>query len=161
MSQTIYLPFTDGQWRLSMSLKPLAPKDWIDIDEHFTAELALKNKLLNNRYSEVFSAIPGTQVSQKEVLDLLLEHLSIHFPQHYKRYNQTIENMTTGDVWHVANFQEFPLDLAGRLVQEDLLLMQATPKGYCLVAASLCFPLRWRLRDKLGHPVTQIPARVP
>lgn len=161
MSQTTYLPFTEEQWRLSMSLKPLAPKDWIDIDEHFTAELALKNKLLNNNYSEVFAAIPGTQVSQKEVLDLLLEHLVIHFPQHYKRYNQTIENMTTGEVWNVANFKAFPLDLAGRLVQEDLLLMQATSKGYCLVAASLCFPLRWRLRDKLWHPMTQIHAPVP
>jgi hypothetical protein len=156
-----YLPFADGQWRLSMSLKPLDPKDWIEIDEHFAEELALKDKLFKNQYSEVFASLPETQASQQEVLDLLLLHLIEDFPQHYQRHNQTIENLTTGQVWHLADFETAPLDLAGRLVQEDLLLMQPTPEGYRLAAASLCFPLRWRLREKLGCPMTQIHAPVP
>jgi hypothetical protein len=156
-----YLPFADGQWRLSMSLKPLDPKDWIEIDEHFAEELALKDKLFKTQYSEVFASLPETQASQQEVLELLLLHLIEDFPQHYQRHNQTIKNLTTGQVWHLADFETAPLDLAGRLVQEDLLLMQPTPEGYRLAAASLCFPLRWRLREKLGCPMTQIHAPVP
>lgn len=161
MSQPNYLPFVDGQWRLSMSLKALDPKHWIEIDEHFAEELALKDRLLNSHYSEVFACLPGTQTSQQEVLDLLLEHLVDYFPQHYRRDNQTIENITTGQVWHIADFETVPLDLAGRLVQEDLLLMQPSCEGYRLVAASLCFPLRWRLREKLGRALAQIHTPVP
>ena len=33
MSQPSYPPFGDGQWRLSMSLKALNPKNWIEIKE--------------------------------------------------------------------------------------------------------------------------------
>ncbi|NEQ23419.1 MAG: DUF3445 domain-containing protein, partial [Microcoleus sp. SIO2G3] len=44
MSLPTYLPFADGQWRLSMGLKSLNLQEWIEIDEHFTKELALKDK---------------------------------------------------------------------------------------------------------------------
>jgi hypothetical protein len=161
MSQPNYLPFGDGQWRLSMSLKALDRKNWIEIDENFAEELALKDRLLNHHYSEVFAWLPGTQTSQQEVLDLLLEHLLEYFPQRYRRHNQTIKNITTEQVWHIADFETVPLDLAGRLVQEDLLLMQPSCEGYRLVAASLCFPLRWRLREKLGRAIAQIHTPVP
>ncbi|MBE9127812.1 DUF3445 domain-containing protein [Coleofasciculus sp. LEGE 07092] len=144
-----------------MSLKALDPKEWIEIDAHLSEQLAIKDQLLKTRHSEVFASLPGSEPSQQEVLDLLLNHLLEEFPQHYRRHTQSIENITTGQVWHIPDFESTPLDLAGRLVQEDLLLMQSTPKGYCLAAASLCFPLRWRLREKLGRPLTQIHSPVP
>lgn len=146
---------------MSMGLKALNAKDWIEIDEHFAEELALKDKLLKKQYSDVFASLPESQPSQKEVLDLLLNHLLEQFPQYYRQQGTTIENITTGQVWDVADFEAAPLDLAGRLVQEDLLLMQPSPEGYRLVAASLCFPSRWRLREKLGRPLTQIHSPVP
>jgi hypothetical protein len=161
MSKPTYLPFADRQWRMSMGLKALNAKDWIEIDEHFAEELALKDKLLKKQYSDVFASLPESRPSQKEVLDLLLNHLLQQFPQYYRQQGTTIENITTGQVWDVADFEAAPLDLAGRLVQEDLLLMQPSPEGYRLVAASLCFPSRWRLREKLGRPLTQIHSPVP
>ncbi|WP_446361091.1 heme-dependent oxidative N-demethylase family protein [Coleofasciculus chthonoplastes] len=91
----------------------------------------------------------------------MLDHLLKHFPQHYRRHSQTIDAIATHQVWHIPDFESAPLDLAGRLVQEDLLLMERSRQGYRLVAASLCFPLRWRLREKLGCPLTQIHAPVP
>ena len=56
-----------------------------------------------------------------------------------------------------------PLDVAGRLVQEDLCLMDREEPGdeYRLVAASLCFPSRWRLADKIGRPLSEIHQPVP
>lgn len=160
-TQPPYFPFANGQWRLNMGLKPLNLKEWIEIDEHFAEELALKDKLLKNQYSDVFASLPETQSSQKEVLDLLLNHLLKQFPQHYQQQGSTIKNLTTGQIWDIAEFEAAPLDLAGRLVQEDLLLMQPSPDGYSLVAASLCFPLRWRLREKLGRAIAQIHSPVP
>jgi len=91
----------------------------------------------------------------------LLNYLLEQFPQYYRQQGKTIENISTGQVWDVTDFEAAPLDLAGRLVQEDLLLMQPSSEGYILAAASLCFPLRWQLRKKLGRPMAQIHQAVP
>ena len=54
-----------------------------------------------------------------------------------------------------------PLELAGRLVQEDLCLIQAGSDGPIFTAAVLCFPSRWRLMDKIGKPLSAVHGPVP
>jgi hypothetical protein len=161
MSKLTYLPLADGKWRMSLGLKALNLKEWIEIDEHFADELRLKDKLLKTHYCDVFAALPESQPSQKEVLHLLINHLPEQFPHYYRSHDSRIENLITGQVWDISEFEAAPLDLAGRLVQEDLLIMQSRPEGYSLTAASLCFPLRWRLRDKIGRSLAQIHSPVP
>ena len=63
--------------------------------------------------------------------------------------------------FRISDFKESPLDLCGRFVQEDLCLMAPGPHGYTLEAASLCFPARWRLMDKMGLPMSGIHKPVP
>ena len=63
--------------------------------------------------------------------------------------------------FRISDFEEWPLDLCGRFVQEDLCLMAPGPDGYTLEAASLCFPARWRLMDKMGLPMSGIHKPVP
>jgi dimethylamine monooxygenase subunit A len=83
------------------------------------------------------------------------------FPEHYRRHDGRIENRITGERFALAAFDDAPLELAGRLVQEDLCLMQRGEAGYRLVAAVLCFPAHWRLADKLGRPLEAIHGPVP
>ena len=156
-----YRPFLDGPWRLAMGIKALDLAEWIEIDEHFTRQLDERRALLEERRGEVLAALPESGPGQRELLDLLLEHLPQRFPEHYRRQGGRIENRTTGERFAVAHFDEAPLALAGRLVQEDLCLMQQGEHGYRLVAAVLCFPAHWRLSDKLGHPLEAIHAPVP
>jgi dimethylamine monooxygenase subunit A len=57
-----------------------------------------------------------------------------------------------------------PLDLAARLVQEDLLIMLPPNKkqtGWWLAAGSLIFPSRWSLKDKFRKTMDAIHAPVP
>src|SRR5262249_2194981 len=115
--------------------------DWILIDDDFERDLAEKERLLAVRHAEVFAALPQAGAGAQEVLERLTEHLKRHFPQHYRE--------PPGDL--------HPLDRAGRLVQEDLCLL----RDGILVGASLCFPTRWRLAEKLGRPLLEIHAPVP
>jgi hypothetical protein len=46
-------------------------------------------------------------------------------------------------------------------VQEDLCLMQHVDGAWRLTAASVCFPTRWRLADKMGQPLDVIHDPVP
>lgn len=157
----IYLPFADGQWRMAMGLKPLQLQHWIEIDEDFADELNYKDKLLKEQRSEVFGSLGGSEAGQQEVLELILKHLLKYFPDYYQQQGDRIVNNITEQVWYLRDFTTNPLDLAGRLVQEDLCLMQLKDHEYILTAGSVCFPARWRLSEKLGRPLMQIHAPVP
>lgn len=158
-----YAPYRGGPFRLSMGLERLDVKDWIEPADTFAAQLREKERLLSERHHEVFAALPRAAAGSTETLALLTEHLPTRFPQLYRRNGAEMENLVTGQRWDVRNDDLHPLDLAGRLVQEDLCLMQRRPDTgkYHLVGASLCFPTRWKLADKLGKPLNAIHAPIP
>lgn len=153
-----YYPFQPGPFRMAMNLHPLSLAEWIEPDTDLPAHLAEKRRLLCERPSEVFAALPQALAGAQETLTLLMEHLTTHFPAIYQCHGQTLTNLATAEHWELAESTLHPLDLAGRLVQEDLCLMQRddTAGIYRLVAASLCFPSRWRLHEKLGHSLATI-----
>jgi hypothetical protein len=152
-------PFASGRSHLQIGIKPLSEAEWIDISAAFAAELAEKERLLQERHAEVFVALPESQTAQQETLTLLINHLQTYAPELYRHDHATLVNQQTGQIWHRNEFA--PLDLAGRLVQEDWVLLRSGQQGYILVAGSVCFPLRWSLPAKLGQPMTQIHAPVP
>lgn len=157
----MYLPFIKTKGHPTVGLKSLALQDWIEIDDDFVAQLNHKTGLLAHHHADVFVALEQTEAAQKEVLQRLTAHLFKHFPSIYQPLDQGICNLQTGQVWQFSDFANAPLDLAGRLVQEDLCLLLPGEAGYVLSAASVCFPLRWCLRGKLGLPMGQIHQRVP
>lgn len=153
-----YVPFRAGPFRLVAGLQPLDLQGWIEIDDHFAGELAEKERLLRERHHEVFAAFPEALAGSMEVLELLAAHLPARFPTLYRSEGDFLDNLVTQQRWHLSRQVLHPLDLAGRLVQEDLCLMRHDPatNTYRLVGASLCFPTRWRLADKLGKALTAI-----
>jgi dimethylamine monooxygenase subunit A len=156
-----YRPFLDGPWRLAMGIKALDLQEWIEIDERFAAQLAERQRLLDERRSDVLAALPESGTGQWELLALLLDHLPGRFPEQFRRVDGAIENRATGERFALAAWDDAPLELAGRLIQEDLCLMQRGDAGYRLVGAVLCFPAHWRLADKLGRPLQAIHETVP
>ncbi len=160
----MYLPFAPAKERPTMGLQSLALQDWLEIDQTFISQLTEKARLLTDRYQDVFGALAHTQSAQQEALELLAAHLLQVFPSVYRPLNEGsagLYNLKTQQTWKFSDFAAAPLDLAGRLVQEDLCLMLPAASGYRLAAASVCFPLRWRLADKLGQPIGQIHQHVP
>ncbi len=144
-----------------MGIKALDLEDWIEIDERFAAQLAERTRLLDEERSAVLGELPESRPGQRELLGLLLEHLPRRFPEQFRRADGRIENRVTGESFALAAWDEAPLELAGRLVQEDLCLMRRGDAGCRLVAAVLCFPAHWRLADKLGRPLQAIHEPVP
>ena len=153
-----YTPYTAESFRVAMGLFPLDLKDWIEPDAKMVVELAEKDRLLRERYGEVFIVQPEAQEGSQEVLDLLVGYLPDRFPSLYQRSGDELRNAVTGQCWNLAQPDLHPLDLAGRLVQEDLCLMKKDPDSdvYRLVGASLCFPTRWSLAEKMGKSLGMI-----
>lgn len=157
--ESVYLPFEAGPYRMAMGLVSVAEAEWFEIDACYPAEIAERQRLLAQRHDEVFGAEQGTDAACDETLARLIEHLTRVHPDWFACDGVLLRNHLTGEQWAVA--EHHPLALAGRLVQEDLCLIEASPEGPRLTAAVLCFPSRWRLHEKLGRPLAEVHARVP
>lgn len=158
-----YAPYKDGPFRLTMGLLPLDVREWIEPDAQMLRELDEKERLLHERHDEVFAVLPEAAAGSAELLVMLADYLPLRFPTLYRRVGDRLEHRLAGRSWHVTDHGMHPLDVAGRLVQEDLCLMHQAQgtETYRLVGASLCFPTRWRLSEKLGRSVGAIHAPVP
>lgn len=146
---------------MTLGLMPLDPAAWILVDGDLAADLAEKERLLTERHAEVFAATEGSEPGSREVLHRLAAHLARHQPDLYRLDGSLLRRKADGRIFDLATSSLHPLDLAGRLVQEDLCLMRPEGESWILAAASLCFPTRWRLADKIGRPLAPIHAPVP
>lgn len=161
------LPFDGKPHRWSMGLRPLALENWLWLDGRYDKEVALRRELLSQRRDEVFQACPEAQAASTEVLELVLVFLEKKHPERFQRIREDKSLAPGQTTFEMAVRALHPLELAGRLVQEDLCVMQAVPddfedaREYHLTAAALCFPTRWNLREKIGHPMSEIHDPVP
>jgi len=156
-----YIPFQSGRFRLSMGIVSLTLDSWLEPDDFFYEELMEKDSLLTSKYDEIFQARVGSQTAQQEVLDLLIDHMNEYHSDllRFSGSNIFVDRLALS--FATETYRKNPLDLAGRIVQEDLCLMAPGLNGYTLEAASLCFPSRWRLLDKIGRPLIDIHSPVP
>ena len=137
----------------------MAEADWFEIDRLYPTEMAEKRRLLADSRDAVFAAMTESDAARAEALETVVAALASHHPTWFSRDGQVVRNGLTGESWQVASID--PLDLAGRLVQEDLCLIQNGEDGPVFTAASLCFPSRWRLMDKIGKPLSAVHGPVP
>ena len=147
------LPFDGKPHRWTMGLRPLALEDWLWLDERYETEIALRRQLLDQRHDEVFQIRPEAEAASSEVLELVLAFLEKQHPERFQHI-QEYQPLILGNYSFEEETAELhPLELAGRLVQEA--------GEYRLTAAVLCFPTRWNLREKIGHPMSEIHDPVP
>jgi Haem-dependent oxidative N-demethylase, alpha subunit-like len=159
-ADALYTPF-EVPYRMSMGLMRLQAAEWFEVDRDWAADLAEKRRLLAERHDELVGVAPGSEAAQAALLALLARHLAACHPGHYRLDGGVLHLAGLEESWRLDRSELAPIDLAGRLVQEDLCLMQHDGRDWRLTAASVCFPTRWRLADKMGRPLQEIHAPVP
>jgi dimethylamine monooxygenase subunit A len=160
-SQTIHLSFEPGPYRMAMSLVTVPQTEWIELDARYREEMAERRRLLSERHNDVFAVLPEAEDAGREVLQRLVTHLTTRFPDWFSLDDHELVNRLTDETWNLAALPCHPLELAGRLVQEDLCIIQSDADAPRFTAAVLCFPSRWRLHEKLGRPLTAVHGAVP
>lgn len=159
--EPIHLPFHTGPYRMSMDLTTAPESAWFEIDALYPTEMAERRRLLAEAHADVFGTVPGSDAARAETLALVAAALTAHHPDWFALDGGTLHNRLTGEAWMLDSPPLDPLELAGRLVQEDLCLLRLTEDGPVLMAAVLCFPARWRLAEKIGRPLAGIHGPVP
>ncbi len=141
-----YLAFDGRPFRLRMGTRPLDLDRWLEVDEARDRELALKAELMEERPDEVVVALDDEAAAaasselEAEIRSWLLGH-GVQLPS--------------------ADPSLHPIARCGLLAQEDwCVLVAGHGPGLVLGAASVCFPTRWRVAEKLGRSTADIHAPV-
>ncbi|MEO1292095.1 MAG: DUF3445 domain-containing protein [Pseudomonadota bacterium] len=158
-----YLPFLDRHKAHPPGLWALDPATWVEIDAAYAPQMAYRDRLIAEGGERVTAQIPEAGAAVAELWDTLIAHLLDRYPG---RFRPSEIGIVRGDGVEVPRgTSERLMSAVGRLVQEDWCLLlppqDDAETEYRLGAASLCFPSRWRLEEKIGHPMTAIHGPVP
>ena len=160
-SPIAHRPYDGSSKPFNIGVRPLELNDWIEVDSNLSAYLMEKAQHYRDDRHQVIVSEESSVEAQTEALELLSEHMCKRYPKIYRRTGHVID-ILNGQFQVSLDDQTFPpLAIAAKLVQEDLVLMSASPDGWSLVAASLCFPSAWNLLEKFGHPLHKVHGPVP
>jgi hypothetical protein len=140
-------PLFSPPFRWRMAVRSREAPDWLQIDDAREADLALKEATLADPDNDALRCLPGSEPASQAVLELVEAELA-------GRGVAVDPGGSDGAGAH-------PIDLAGRVVQEDLCLMERDERAWRLTAGSVCFPTRWSLADKIGGTLAGIHEPVP
>lgn len=115
-----------------MGTRSLGDRPWLVHDEHRDHDLELKDELLLTRRAEVLHTTDASIDAAAELARLV-----------------GAPPPPTDSTMHA-------IERAACSVQADLCLLQRLPDGWHLDASCLCFPTRWRLREKVGQHIAAV-----
>ncbi|MCB5409990.1 heme-dependent oxidative N-demethylase family protein [Pseudogemmobacter faecipullorum] len=146
----------DPRLRRLPGVLPLGDDSWISRDEAYAGQMARRDQLIAERPDKVHALLPAGRAGAEELYDLVLARL--HQDPGYRFDGADI---LRPDGVTVTPDRAEPLLSLGRLIQEDLCLMQAGEAEHYLSGAVLCFPAGWTLAQKIGRPLLGIHVPVP
>lgn len=154
-----HFPFQAGHDPLRMGVAAIDARHWFEHGGDYAAQMAEKERLLAARRADVFAILPQAEAPARELLAAVARWCVETHPAEFAREGDAL---CCPDGRRVPLSSKHPLEAAALLVQEDLCILQPDAGGtLVLTGACLCFPSRWRLAHKLGHPMLAIHGPVP
>ena len=133
---------------------PCAAEDWLRVDEAYAGQMAERERLLAEAREAVLWLDPAARVAAEEVLaeaSALLPGLG---------FRREGDGWLCPDGRRVVPDAGDPLGTLGRLVQQDICILEKRGEEHVLTGAVLCFPASWMLSEKAGRPLVSIHAPV-
>ncbi|RYG91897.1 DUF3445 domain-containing protein [Loktanella sp. IMCC34160] len=133
------------------SMVPVAPGDWLQVDDAYAGQLAEKARLIAAHRDRVMACLPEARDAAAELLTVVLAEIAMR-----PDFAMVGHGIRRPDGVVVSPDPKDPLLTLSQLVQEDLCILQKQGDEHVLTAALLCFPASWTLAEKIGRPLTVI-----
>ncbi|KAK3628661.1 hypothetical protein LTR56_018476 [Elasticomyces elasticus] len=164
-----YAPWSGGKFQMAMGIRRTQEDSWLMLDNRYREEQSLRERLLDNEKAGVLQYLDGSEDACRETLEHIVAFLTRRFPDLFFRSPKDLNylcNGITGAVFRVVDpLEQHPLEIAARLVMEDMnLLIQGAgpdPDEHYLRASFSMAPAGWYLKDRIGWPLWQIHTPVP
>lgn len=151
-------PWAEERTRRLPGLNPIAPGEWLLVDDAYGAQMAYREALLADRPGAVLALDLEARPAAEELLQAVLDDI-----ENKPGFAFDGNKVTCPDGRVVTIDRAAPLATCGRLVQEDLVILEPRSGSdeHVLTAAMLCFPASWTLAEKFLKPLTAIHIPVP
>lgn len=146
-----FAPWVNPATRRLPGTMPAGPRGWLMVDDAYAGQMALRRRLIAEETPRVHALTSRAEEAAAELYEAVLDLLP--------DLGVTVsDGQATGpDGVPVPLDPAAPLLSLGRVVQEDLCIMQEGESGeYDLTGAVLCFPSGWTLAEKIGRPMIRI-----
>lgn len=152
MQKPILHTYLPEDMRAARGLPGIQPErgNWLRVDEAYGAQMARRRALLDSRRDQVLWQDPDAAPAARELLDHVLAAVS---DLGFVRKDRIL--ICPDGAW-VDLAALAPLEVLGRALQSDFVIMEKRGQEHVLTGAVLCFPASWRLDEKAGQPLTGI-----
>ncbi len=162
-----------GAWPQFNSAFP-KHKEWLSPDHEYAEQIWMKHQRIKNggekkkifyigkKYD--FSEDDISQlreVSQSILLDVV-HNMQTHHAEVFATYYDwspdtgILKSRITGEIFNIKEPQQHPLEIAGSLVQEDLIMLIQSGDNYRMIGGFLANPYNWNWHTHMGSTLTQI-----
>lgn len=148
-----------------MGLRSMHWDEWIEVDNHYLKFHSDKKARIAERGTKCCrtDSDPRVQDGARELLEELASYLPERYPSMFRKSDVGVDNVVTEESFNVKDLTlnggepEDPMQLAARLIQDDLAIMFEKSDGqYYLLAGAILLPGFWRLEDKWGMCLSEI-----
>ena len=146
-----HLAWLDPRTARLPGIQPMIGDDWLRVDEAYAGQMRERDRLIADHEAAVHALTDAARPAAAELYSLVLDKL-----RQTPGYTVGAQSVQRPDGITVPLNHDMPLRTLGRLLQEDLCLMQQVGDEHVLTGAVLCFPASWTLAQKLGRPMTAI-----
>ncbi|KAF2151178.1 glycosyltransferase family 22 protein [Myriangium duriaei CBS 260.36] len=162
-----YRPFRYGpKYNITMGIRQMQWDEWIELDNHYPKFHAEKTRRIRERGSKCCKTAEESRVKDAavELLEEFCDYLPKRYPSLFQKTKAGMFNRFTREDFDIRSdmltcngIAEDPMQLAARMVQDDLAIMFERDDGqYYLLAGSILLAGFWRLEDKFGMPLSEI-----
>ncbi|KAF1816203.1 hypothetical protein P152DRAFT_504931 [Eremomyces bilateralis CBS 781.70] len=147
------------QYFVTMGLRSMQWDEWIELDNHYMTYHDRKAERMKERGDKCCRTAPEAFDGAVELVEEFCDYLPQRYPNLYRKTEVGMDNLVTGETFNIVErpLAEDPMQMAGRMVQDDLAIMMERPDGqYYLVAGAILLAGFWRLEDKFGMPLSEI-----
>jgi alpha-1,2-mannosyltransferase len=133
--------------------------EWIELDSHYPKFHALKAERIKERGNKCCMTAPEAFDGAVELVEEFCAYLPERYPSLYKKTDVGMDNIVTGESFNIVErpLKEDPMQMAARMVQDDLAIMFEGKDGqYYLLAGAILLAGFWRLEDKFRMPLSEI-----
>lgn len=155
-SRLPFCPWMDPRTARLPGVLPVEGDDWLRVDDAFAGQMAERDRLFAFNPGGVHALMDRGREAAQELFETVLARLC-----RMPGYQVGPASVLRPDGVEVPLDPDQPLRTLGRLVQEDLCLMEREGDEHLLTGAALCFPASWSLAEKIGRPLTGIHTPVP
>lgn len=157
-----YQPFRWAAADFQLGLRPMRPAGWILFDDNHLGIMRAKRERLAADPGRYFRALPESLEAQRELRDLVCEHLCSDHAARYERAGQDLRSRQEERTWRLGAGDAAPLLQLADIVEEDfMLLQQQEGAAPVITAAANAYSSSGRLVAAVGQGVDWAHLPVP